>query len=184
MKTLLVLIGALTFTAYTMAGPVAALFPVSGEITGWTTDTAVAVYDTHTIWQKIDGGAIAYVQNGMQTAGFQNYTNNTDEISIQLYELGTAPGARTVYTGKTYPGFELVAGLGDSCRIDKSPLFNYVMEFIRNQYYCTVTMPNTDPMLAEAKKLAGKIDTHIQGAPVLPQKKSESWGGIKSQFKR
>lgn len=184
MKTLRAFVGVLMLAATAMAGTVADLFPATGEITGWTTTTAVAVYDTHTIWQRIDGGAIAYVQNGMQAAGFQNYTNNSDEISFQLYEEALAQGARAVYTGKTYPGFEVVPGLGDSCRIDKSPLFNYVMEFVLNQYYCTVTMPNTEPLLTEAKKLTAAMIAKIQGAPVRSQKKNESWGAIKSLFKR
>jgi hypothetical protein len=163
---------------------ISSLFPASGEITGWTTDSAVAVCDTHTIWGRIDGGAVPYVDNGMESAGFQLYKNGGNEISVQLYAQDTAPHALTVYNVKRlgYLTYETAAGLGDSSRVDKTPMFNYNLEFVRGQYYAFISCPNTEPMFTEAKIIAAAMDAKITGQPISRATTQTTWGRIKAFF--
>jgi hypothetical protein len=186
MKLMLALLCGVGLSGAVWAADITTLFPASNEITGWTTSAAVAVYDTHTVWGPYDGGAIPFVDNDMQYMGVQTYTNNGNEVQIQLYDQGSAANARIIYGIKKseFATYETVAGLGDSARADKlSGMFTYTFEFLRGQYYATISCPNTEPLFTEAKKLTAAMDAKILGSsPVARAMNQTTWGKIKSFF--
>jgi hypothetical protein len=185
MKPIWCLIIVFAMKTWVTAAPLAQLFPASNVITGWTTNSAVAVYDTSNIETRIDGGIIPFEQHGFQQAGFQVYKNNTDQINMEIYDQTTPAGALAMYHFFLPTPVVPVLTVGDSSWVDKTTgMFTYTMEFYRQQYYCIIICPNTELLFAEALKIATFIDNAIVASPVTRSNNSTTWGGIKSQFQK
>lgn len=146
------------------AGSLIGLLPENNQVKGWQPRGSAELYDTATIWDKINGGAVPYVDNGMIAAAYRDFTNGGDVISLACFDQGTIQGAAGVLTALVPEDASALAGIGDQARLDASPLYNYIVHFRCRRYYCTLTGPKDAAGLDALKEFARVIDSKINQA--------------------
>jgi hypothetical protein len=144
------------------AGNLAALVSVSDQVPGWQLKAPPEIYDTTTIWDKINGGAVPYIDNGMRQAVFGDYLNGTDQISLTCFDQTTVIGAAATYALLDPSGAAALEGIGEAARLDESPLYNYIIQFRSDRYFCMLTGPKGKKQLEALKKFARIIDRNIK----------------------
>jgi len=85
------------------------LLPGNGPLPGWRSEGPVETVAAGGLYDRIDGGAEVFLQEGFERLLVRDYTDGTEEIEAQLFLLGTSEGARKVWerqgrTGGTMKG--------------------------------------------------------------------------------
>ncbi|HOX44382.1 MAG TPA: hypothetical protein PK668_12335 [Myxococcota bacterium] len=152
------------------ADPVESYVPTSGEVSGWTEDTAAAnngaagaevCREAVGIPDFIDGAIDPFVDTGAWVAvAWEFYTNGTNTLELRLYEMGNASACQEVYDYlATHPEGVAwqAASLGDAGRTaDQGPYWktharkgNYFVE--------TFTFPGDEPTQQIAVDFVGAV---------------------------
>lgn len=72
------------------------------------------VFDAHTLYQEIDGGADVYVRRGLTAATFRDFRAPSGAaLTLEVYALGGADGARAVLAEAVSPTLPRVVGPWD-----------------------------------------------------------------------
>ncbi|NOZ95788.1 MAG: hypothetical protein GXP47_13770 [Acidobacteria bacterium] len=85
------------------------LLPGNGPLPGWRSEGPVETVTAGGLYDRIDGGAEVFLQEGFERLLVRDYTDGAEEIEAQLFLLGTSGGARKVWerqgrTGGTMKG--------------------------------------------------------------------------------
>jgi hypothetical protein len=84
-------------------GPTLAALYDSTSYAGWAPDSGseFIAYDTLTIWNPLDGGAVPYVQNGLVSATFKTLKeaslSDTMKCAVRIMDFGTFAKAQTMF---------------------------------------------------------------------------------------
>jgi hypothetical protein len=87
-KTLLAVLAGSALSVACGAGPSG--FP---EVDGWTQTGEVRVYNPETLWEYINGGAVAFVEYGLRTCTTADMVADGVSITVDLYDMGSPLGA-------------------------------------------------------------------------------------------
>jgi hypothetical protein len=88
-------------------GPTLTALYDSTAYAGWAPDSGseFIAYDTLTIWNLLDGGAVPYVQNGLVSATFKNLkaTSLSDAMScaVRIMDFGTFAKAEAMFNASS-----------------------------------------------------------------------------------
>ncbi len=111
---------------------------------GWR-ELSRARYDRATLYDYVDGGADRYLRRGFKGLAAARYVNAADdELTLDLYDLGTAENARALLAEAKVPHSRPVA-VGDEALAHA-----YGLHFRRGAIYGEVTVPRAEPALQQA----------------------------------
>jgi hypothetical protein len=92
-------------------------FPASNEVAGWVKAGDTRTFSVTKLWSYIDGDAERYVKAGVQTTSTADYNfHNTVDAVVDIYTMGNAQGARTIFENEPASQAKSVQ-LGDSGRL-------------------------------------------------------------------
>ncbi len=132
-------------------------FPDNNEVVGWVANDTVRTFVGQDLFKLINGGAELYHENGfvqIVTLTFGNSTNQ--EISIEIYEMGTPDGATDSYMSKISPAGKKVE-IGDEALLN-----SYYLNFRQGKYIVTLVGYSDDTeTISGLNGLAKVISTNI-----------------------
>ena len=139
------------------AGAHATPFLVSNEVAGWVKTGDTRTFSAAELWSYIDGDAERYVKAGVQKTSTADYKfQNTVEAVVDIYTIGNAQGARTIFEGESASQAKSVQ-LGDSGRLSAGSLL-----FCRRQYLVRIVAYKQSPEVQTAlQALARGIDRRL-----------------------
>jgi hypothetical protein len=139
------------------AGAQVTPFPVSNEVAGWVKTGDTRTFSAAELWSYIDGDAERYVKAGVRTASTADYKfQNMVEAVVDIYTMGNAQGARTIFDGEPATPAKSVQ-LGDSGRLYAGSLV-----FYRKQYLVRIVAYKQSPEVQTAlQALARGIDRRL-----------------------
>ena len=139
------------------AGAQVTPFPVSNEVAGWAKTGDTRTFSAAELWSYIDGDAERYVKAGVRTASTADYKfQNTVEAVVDIYTMGNAQGARTIFEGEPASQAKSVQ-LGDGGR-----LYTGSLVFWRKQYLVRIVAYKQSPEIQTAlQALARGIDRRL-----------------------
>ncbi|MGD1078977.1 MAG: DUF6599 family protein [Candidatus Sulfotelmatobacter sp.] len=116
------------------AGVPATPFPASNEVAGWVKTGDTRTFSAMELWSYIDGDAERYVKAGVQTTSTADYNfQNTVDAVVDIYTMGSAQGARTIFEGEPASQTKSVQ-VGDSGRLYTGSLVfwrgNYLVRIV------------------------------------------------------
>ena len=118
-------LGACSRHAATPASP----FPASNEVAGWVKTGETRTFSATELWSYIDGDAERYVKAGVQSTSTADYNfKNSFDTVVDIYTMGDAQGARTIFEGEP-AGQAKPVSIGDSGR-----LYGGSLVFCRGRY--------------------------------------------------
>jgi hypothetical protein len=133
------------------AGAQATPFPVSDEVTGWVKTGDTRTFSATELWSYIDGDAERYVKAGVQKTLTTDYKfQNTVEAVVDIYTMGNAQGARTIFEGEPASQAKSVQ-LGDGGRLYAGSLV-----FCRKQYLVRIVAYKQSPEVQTALEALGR----------------------------
>lgn len=92
-------------------------FPASNEVAGWVKTGETRVFSATELWSYIDGDAERYVKAGVQTTSTSDYNfKNSFDTVVDIYTMGDAKGARTIFEGE-HAGQAKPVPIGDGGRL-------------------------------------------------------------------
>ena len=136
------------------------LLPQDGEISGWAKGSGEGdfqeAYDEGSLYDIIDGGAVTYINHGMESAVQQVYqgTVGTEDADLYLFitDQGSAGNCENLFNESTIlpPSGSVIDDLGDEALVDRSPLFQIVLYFREDSFFVRITIDKqSDPDAAE-----------------------------------
>jgi hypothetical protein len=139
------------------AGAQATPFPVSNEVAGWVKTGDTRTFSATELWSYIDGDAERYVKAGVQKTLTADYKfQNTVEAVVDVYTMGNAQGAQTIFEGEPASQAKSLQ-LGDSGR-----LYAGSLAFCRKQYLVRIVAYKQSPEVQTARQaLARGIDRRL-----------------------
>lgn len=130
------------------------------EVDGWRLDGEPQVHVGDALFELINGGAELYHQHGFVQALSAHYMGAEGRsISLEVFEMGDANGARSVYAEKA-------GGSGEAVDVgDEAALESYYLNLRTGPYLVTVTGFESDPETTEGiVALARAVAAEIGGA--------------------
>ncbi len=110
----------------------AALLPGNGVPDGWVVSGEPMVFSGGALFEHINGGADRYHELGFVDLIVQSYTSGDDEVQVEIYDMGSAEGAATIFS-EVMAGLETDTAFGDASTHD-----SYQIAFHRGQFYVSV----------------------------------------------
>ena len=108
---------------------VAAAFPASNDVAGWTKTSDVRTFEAVNLWKYIDGEAEKYLKAGVQRASTADYEfQNKLETVVDIYTMSNVDGARQVFDSEPAADAKAVQ-LADGAR-----LFSQSLVFFKGRY--------------------------------------------------
>jgi hypothetical protein len=143
------------------------LLPADDEVPGWKrSEKILRASKQEDLYRIFNGGASLYIQHGFRSFVGQSYkgTKGT-ELEVYIFDQGAPQNAEDLYENPfTKPNrIKEIADLGEKARIDMTPLFCYVAEFIQKRFYVRVIVQDrTDEGLNTAISFARAISNRIK----------------------
>jgi len=140
------------------------LLPSDDLPTGWRQAEAPRLYAGRALYQHINGGAEPYLERGFVSVAVAPYGGGGEEITVEVYDMGTRAGARSAFVLNADPERETAAtrdaagpAYGEACALDPLQIL-----FHQDRYYAVVTRYEsgeaTAPVLAA---LARSVERRI-----------------------
>jgi hypothetical protein len=141
--------------------------PGDDEIPGWRrSEKILRASNQEDLYRIFDGGASLYLQHGFRYFVAQSYKNcKGTDLEVYIFDQGAPQSAEDLYENPfTKPNrIKEIADLGEKARIDMTPLFCYVAEFIQKRFYVRVIVQDrTDEGLNTAISFARAISNRIK----------------------
>ena len=97
-------------------------FPPSNQVAGWAKSGDARTFEAADLWRYIDGEAEQYLKAGVQRVSTSDYKfqNKVDAV-VDIYTMGTAEGAETVFNSETAVDMKPIQ-LGDDARLHSQSL--------------------------------------------------------------
>jgi hypothetical protein len=143
------------------------LLPADDEIPGWKrSEKILRASKQEDLYRIFNGGASLYTQHGFRSFVGQSYKGGKGtELEVYIFDQGTSQNTTDLYENPfTKPNRnKKIADLGEKARIDMTPLFCYVAEFIQKRFYVRVIIQErTDEGLNAAISFARSISNRIK----------------------
>jgi len=101
---------------------IAAAFPASDEVAGWSRTSGIRTYEAADLWKYIDGEAEKYLSAGVQRASTADYKfQNNLEAVVDIYAMSKADGATKLFDSEPAADAKSV-DLGDAARLFRQSL--------------------------------------------------------------
>ncbi len=161
------------------------LLPGENEITGWTfvSDSCNSglANDCTSLYDAIDGGADVYVDRGFVSGAYKGYTDGVHCICVEVFDQGTYENALSVYQyyGE-FGGYEPISDIGDSAHIDKSLMYEYVIELVNGKFFIRLDCLKDDIYKPIMLNMTQKIDRKlpIKNEPTITNSSNSRLGKI------
>jgi hypothetical protein len=150
------------------------LLPQDNEISGWSKGIGegdfLEAYDESSLYDIIDGGAVIYINHGMQSAVQQIYygTVVSQETSLFVFitDQGEAANCEALLQEPAIrpPAGTEVGGIGDEALIDRSLPFDLQLFFRNGRFFVRMTLDKTEDAQAAENILlafAYNVDSKI-----------------------
>ncbi len=144
-----------------------ALLPSENEISGWTvSEKGIQALAPSDLYKIMDGGATLYIQHGFRSFVGQTYKGPVGkELDIHIFDQKTPQNARELYEDPFVKPSRMkdISDLGDKARIDETPLFAYVIDFIQKGFFVRVIIQDrTEEGIKTATAFARNISRKIK----------------------
>ena len=157
---------ALTFTlAFVPAGnDVQSLFPDNEEIEGWIRDgETYTATDEGSLSEFINGAAPFYIERGAQEVGFQDYSNGTVFLTVEIYRMGEQQQAEQLYADIHTDNPEPLDQIRGEGRFVGSYIGVYQIEFWQDVYFVRLNVSDKSEdskkaVLAFTESVSEKIE--------------------------
>src|ERR1019366_5443334 len=107
----------------------AAAFPASNDVAGWTKTSDVRTFEAADLWKYIDGEAEKYLKAGVQRASTADYKfQNKLEAVVDIYTMSSANGSAQIFDAEPAADAKSVQ-LADGAR-----LFSQSLVFLKGRY--------------------------------------------------
>jgi len=124
---------------------VAAAFPATGEIRGWSRTSDIRSFEAGDLWKYIDGEAEKYLKAGVLKASTADYKfQNSLEAVVDVYTMSKAEGAAQVFNSEPAADARLV-NMGDAAR-----LFRQSLIFRKGPHLVRIVVYEESPEAPEA----------------------------------
>jgi hypothetical protein len=135
--------------------------PPSGAVTGWQAEGKPETYTRDNLWDFIDGGAEYYLAYDFRKVVAQRYTRGGEAITLELYDMGSAPEAFGVWASDPPPEQPAVG--------QQSAYAQGLLQFWKGPVYGRVFAERETPDLKRAVIALGKAaSTRIAEVGRLP----------------
>ncbi len=143
------------------------LLPADDEVPGWKrSEKILRASKQEDLYKIFNGGASLYIQHGFRSFVGQSYKGAKGmELEVYIFDQGAPQNAEDLYENPfTKPNQnKKIADLGEKARIDMTPLFCYVAEFIQKRFYVRVIIQDrTEGGLDVAISFARAISNRIK----------------------
>jgi len=122
-----------------------ALFPKTGEVSGWIQNGETRTFEAGNLWQYNDGDADRYIQAGAEkllTADYR-YQGKTDAVA-DIYVMKNAEGAKTILESESEVGSQAVQ-VGMAGR-----LYGTSVTFRQGRYFVRLVAYEEAPQVSQA----------------------------------
>jgi hypothetical protein len=143
------------------------LLPADNEIPGWKrSEKTLRASNEEELYRIFNGGASLYIQHGFRSFVGQSYkgTKGT-ELEVYIFDQGAPQNVEDLYENPfTKPNrIKEIASLGEKARVDMTPLFCYVVDFIQKGFFMRVIIQDrTEEGLNVAISFARSISKRIE----------------------
>ena len=144
------------FTLILAAAASFQLLPAADAPDGWSASGDPLLFEGGALFEHINGGADRYHELGFVDLVVQSYLAGDEEIQLEIYDMGSADGAATIFS-EVMEGVETGKDFGQASTRD-----DYQIAFHEGRYYVSV-LAFTDGegvaegMAALAKSVEAKI---------------------------
>ncbi len=131
---------------------IAQYLPLDSEIENWRPADTVKTYVGEDLFMLINGGAEIYFKNGFTQIVSQAFENsNGKQIVVELYEMNSIDGSRSIYESKiSDDGTKLAIG-------DAATLNNYYLNLYKMNYQLTLVGFDDDQETKDGLKYFAEI---------------------------
>ncbi len=132
-------------------------FPPSGQVADWQKTSDTRVFAAKDLWQYIDGDAEQYLKAGVVSAATSDYKyRNQVEAVVDVYTMGDAAGAHTIFAGEHATSDKSVSVGDETIALQQSVTFRKGPYLVRIVAYQLT--PQTEPaLLALAQGVEAKL---------------------------
>ncbi len=150
------------------SGPVGltGLFPKTSDLSGVTGAEEYREFEGNNLFEYINGGAEVYLALGFSRVGARDYETSLGDgvyLTIEVYDMGNADDARTIFSKENDVGKGKGAGLSSAGVGEESALGGGSLAFHQGQFYvkvrCDDIGEDVDRLL---KSAAGHLETKLK----------------------
>jgi hypothetical protein len=121
------------------------------EIPGWTISDNIEVFDSNTLFNRINGSAPLFIENNFCEMTAIKYTKGEDYIMIQAYRHATPEDAFGMYASERSSGLENPP-IGGECQADSENVY-----FFSGCIYVKMWGTSSEDISAALRKIAAQI---------------------------
>lgn len=136
------------------------------EIKGWHLTEPPRYYTKENLYEYIDGNCELYFSYGfvkLLNAFYHNITDSSQEISVDIYDMGTSLQAFGVYSSMIYPDYEY-----DQIGVE-AILSSQEIRFWQNHYEVEIRSNFSENAISIMKQFASTISQKIPAGELLPE---------------
>jgi len=143
------------------------LLPADNEIPGWKSfDKLLQASSEAELYKILNGAASLYIRHGFRAFAGQSYRGpKGTELEVYIFDQGSVQNTLDLFENpfnKPAHGRDL-KDVGETARLDESPLFSYGVEFIQKGFFVRVVVQDkSDEGLKAAVSFARSIAQRIQ----------------------
>jgi hypothetical protein len=159
-------ISGLTLSVFAAATNSMELLPADNALAGWVKTENVACYsctvftsNPDSLYAKIDGGATVYINFGFTDGAYEGYGSGGSSVCVEVFNqasLQNALGLWCHYDSLSI-GDRVIAGLGDTARIDTEGLFTNTIEFVTGAFFIRMNIQSKNQADYNAAVALGQI---------------------------
>ena len=143
------------------------VLPKPENLAGWHLDGKIDLYNPDNLYEYIDGAAEAYLLYGFQklaTCRFLQDKNDSNEITIDVYDMKTPLQAFCMYASESSPDLDFIPLGGQGHASDTFLAFWQAKFYIKMMFFGD--LKDSKDILLD---IAGKMSKSIQGNPPQPK---------------
>lgn len=134
------------------------------EVEGWTQVGEVRVYDTETLWDYINGGAVAFVEYGMRTCTTADLASDGISVTVDLYDMGTHSGAVGMFRSES-DGNETDVTWATIASIS----IPYQVRLVKGSTYVKVNVYDGELTAPQGRSLLEELAASLPGETNMPE---------------
>jgi hypothetical protein len=133
-------------------------------VEGWTQTGEVRVYNTETLWEYIDGAAVAFVEYGLRTCTTADLLAAGISATVDLYDMGTPLGAVGMFKSESDAGETHVAGATIAALAPP-----YQARLVKGSTYVKVNVFEGELSESAGRRLLEGLASSLSGQAVMPE---------------
>jgi hypothetical protein len=134
------------------------------EVDGWTQAGEVRVYTPETLWEYINGGAVAFVEYGLRTCTTTDLVTDEASVTVDLYDMGSPLGAVGMFKSES-DGDE--TGITGATLAGLSP--PYLARLVKGSTYVKVNVFEGELTESAGLQFLQGFAASLPGEAILPE---------------